>query len=144
MLVDARHVDDHAAFVSHRARSLLRGQERGAYVDCKRAVEVLSSELQHRLRGRQPRVVDEDVEAAELLGHLAHEPLRHVRLGEITPDPLRGAVAQLLEGAATLVVVIARGEADRVALLLQPFGDRKTDALAGARHERDAARLGQR
>ena len=118
MLVDARDVDDHAARIPHRARSLLRGEEGGANVDGERTVEVLRGELEHRLGGRQTRVVDEHVKAAELLGHLADEPLRHLWICEVTPHPLHRAARELLEGAAALVVVCAGGEAERVALAL--------------------------
>jgi hypothetical protein len=114
----------------------LRESERGRHVEVERARELLLRRLHEALRHRAADVVDDDVDAAELVHRLRGEGLEVRGHGGIALDDER-ATAELadLGGDRFELVAAARREGDVGAAFGEGEGGRAADAAARAGYE---------
>ncbi len=144
-LVHAGDVDDAAPAVGGQPipDGPLRAEERPAQVHREHPVEVGDSEIVRVAGDLDPRVVDQDVDAAVLLHHLVEHRVDLPGVGHVRGDQdrLRARRRQLthaqvhpvLDGVARLLGALRAADVvdgDVDALLTQPDGDRLPDARA--------------
>jgi hypothetical protein len=138
---EARADRDHAPAVPHVADRGLRRDEHAADVQRERAVELLERHVLDRPVGIDARVGDEDVEPAEPRGGPLDRRAHGLRVGAVRVERQRAAAGRLHPGghAARVVVALAERDRDVRAVGRQPLRDRRPDAAAAARDQRDLA-----
>ena len=99
-----------------------------------------SRHLQHGLVDRDAGVVDEDVEPAVLLDHLAHGSAAVIGRADVAlvNAGVQPVLAELVANACGVLLVSAVAGGDWRALLGQAAADRCPDAAGAARDQRDA------
>ena len=130
--------------MTHPRRSL-RDEEQGSLRhDVVLQVPILLGGLEQRLRQRQARVVDDEVDTAERQHRLVERRLNRGLIGDVRRDADGDiGVSELCRGGLGLFEIEV-GDDDAGALLREASGDRLADAAGGARDERDATGVGLR
>src|SRR2546427_3991762 len=138
------HIDDAPALLPHHDfRARPRHQEHAAEVRVHHLVPVVILHAYQQLVSRDPRVVDQHIEASEaLLGRL-DEPLAVFALGLVRHDPQRSATQRLdFLGRRVDTGRVAARDYHGGAVLRQQTGDGEADAAGAAGDDGRAA--GQR
>ena len=132
-------VDDLAvALLDHRGDDGLRDDERTVEVDVDHLAELCGGHFDHRDALDDAGVVDEDVHHADLLFDLRYHGVHLLLVGHVA-DVAFGLDALGLVGGQTFVhqLLFDVVEDDLSALACESRSQRESDAVRGARHERD-------
>ena len=129
------------ALGDHPRRGGLRAQEQAGQVDVDHAAERLEVELAQRPHRVDPRVVDEDVDAAEALDGRADHALDALGIADVAVHGQSAVCSQGLQGLGRM---LAGGEVkvcddDARARLVQAAGDAEPDPHRTAGDDRGAA-----
>ena len=136
---DARDVDDRAARL-HHAPARLRHPVAAVEVDVDDLAELVGLLARRRVGGPDAGVVDEDVDAPELLDGGVDERLAVLGLGDVGGDRDRPPARRLDELLGLLQLLDApRAERDVGAGLSQRLGERHPEARRGSGDDRDLA-----
>ena len=126
-----------AAASDHEAGGALGDAERRPQVAAEGGVERRLVALEQRAGGADREVGDGDVEAAEHAQQLAQRRLDLARPHEVGGDAVDGGAGGLELGLGhPRLLLVGRADDDAGAVLGQPTGDRRPDAVAAAGDER--------
>jgi hypothetical protein len=139
---DRRNVDQPApTALAHPPDDALRHEKRGREIDSEEVVPVVFGNGVDRLRARDPRVVDQDIDARQVPLHGRHETIDFGCVRHVGADR-QGAPPARFDGRARearLILSYAKRQGDVRAGAGECLGDGPADPAVAARDERDPA-----